>query len=107
MGDVIRLCRLVGGRCLPYCSHLDKSNDRCRRAPRPPKRWGNGAEIIEVPFEEWQQGERGGGESEGTYEPTIGRPPKHRAPPYVPNMDGASISKLEEALEIDWERLEN
>jgi len=98
MSDSIRLCSLVpGGLCLAYCSNLDKQTNTCRRSSHPPKRWGHGVTVIEIPASEWQQGERGGGESE-IVEPTIGRPTEH-ASSYRPTMDGASIEELSRALD--------
>lgn len=98
MSETIRLCRFMpGGRCVGYCTYCDRQTNTCRLSPHPPKRWGHGVTVIEIPASEWERGERGSNES-SVVEMTIGRPPKHTPTHQPRNMDGASIEELSRAL---------
>lgn len=108
-GEYVRLCRRVPGyRCLSFCSHYDRATHKCRLYPTPPSRWGRDAEVIEIPRDEWERGEYGSGlmscdDYVGT---NVGEPSKHRPThaPRVPDMSGASIAELNQALMDLWEQ---
>lgn len=104
----VRLCRRVPGyRCLSFCSHYDRSTGRCRIHPNPPSRWGRSAEVIEISADDWAKGERGSGlMSCDDYLANVGRPSEHRPThvPRVPDMSGASIEELNQALMDLWEQ---